>query len=321
MNNKQPTTPHKGNKYQAIFKTAFARCNKQLRLWITQLGMWLFSGLIKLPYPVQMKLGAFLGEFIYRLAKERRQVTERNVELCFPELQSQEQRALVKKIIINNAIGMFETGMAWWAPKSWFSTRYRISGQEHLEAALAKGKGVILMGAHFSTLDLGGLLFSFEYTVSAMYRRHNNAVLEKIITAGRARYFEQSIERSDIRSVIRSLRQNKIIWYAPDQDMGSKQSVYAPFFGVPAATITATSRMVKLNNSPILMLAQHRLDDCTYEMEIFPAIEPFPTGDDVNDATLINAEIEKAIRKDPSQYMWVHRRFKTHPQGKNYLYR
>jgi KDO2-lipid IV(A) lauroyltransferase len=193
-------------------------------------------------------------------------------------------------------------------------------GREHLDSALARGKGVILLGAHFSTLDLGGLLFSEFYPVDAMYRRHNNPLMEDIITRGRGRYFGQSIERSDIRSVIRALRKNHIIWYAPDQDFGSKQSVYAPFFGVPAATIKATTRIVKLNDSPILMLAQHRLPDNSYELELLPVIEPFPSGDEAADAARINAELERAIRKDPAQYMWVHRRFKTHPEGKNYLY-
>jgi KDO2-lipid IV(A) lauroyltransferase len=112
------------------------------------------------------------------------------------------------------------------------------------------------------------------------------------------------------------------VWYAPDQDFGPKHSVYAPFFNVPAATITATSRFAKLNDSPILMFTHHRChDDSGYELELFPVIENFPSGDDVQDATRINQELEKGILKDPSQYMWVHRRFKTHPEGKNFLYR
>lgn len=291
------------------------------RFWLTWSGMGLLWLLNRLPYRAQLAAGKALGLGLYHLARGRRHVVEVNVRLCFPELPVEERKRLVREIFINNGIGVFETAMAWWSPADWFRDRIVFKGREHLEAALAQGNGVMLLGAHFSTLDLGGLLFARFYPVDAMYRRHNSPLMEKIITRGRSRYFGQSIERSDIRSVIRALRKNHIIWYAPDQDFGIRQSVYAPFFGVPAATITATSRLVKLNNSPILMLAQHRLPDGRYELELFPVITPFPTGDEEADAARINAELERAIRKDPAQYMWVHKRFKTHPKGKNYLYR
>lgn len=291
------------------------------RFWLTWLGMGLLWLLNRLPYAGQLALGRTFGKILYRVARGRRHVVEVNVRLCFPELSAAEQRRLTREIFLNNGIGVFETAMAWWSPKQWFRDRIIFKGHEHLDAALARGNGVILLGAHFSTLDLGGLLFAEHYPVDAMYRRHNNPLMEKIITRGRGRYFGQAIERSDIRSVIRALRKNHIIWYAPDQDFGIKQSVYAPFFGVPAATITATTRLVKLNDSPILMLAQHRLPDGRYELEVLPVIEPFPSGNEEADAARINTELERAIRKDPAQYMWVHKRFKTHPKGKNFLYR
>ncbi len=281
--------------------------------------LWLLN---RLPWRWQIRTGRLLGRLLYHMSARRRHVTRTNIRLCFPELTREEQAQRVREVFANNGIGLFETAMAWWTPREKLRGHITFKGREHLDAALAQGKGVILLGAHFSTLDLGGLLFSEYYPVDAMYRRHNNPLMEKLITRGRLRYFGQAIERSDIRRVVRALRKNHIIWYAPDQDFGRKQSVYAPFFGVPAATITATTRMVKLNGSPILMLAQHRLpDDSGYELELFPVIEPFPTGDEEADATRINAEIERAIRKDPAQYMWVHRRFKTHPKGKGYLYR
>ncbi|NVK39656.1 MAG: LpxL/LpxP family Kdo(2)-lipid IV(A) lauroyl/palmitoleoyl acyltransferase [Oceanospirillaceae bacterium] len=286
--------------------------------WLGTGTLWLLN---RLPWSWQLQLGKWLGLALFRLASGRRHVVDVNIRLCFPELSPAEHQRFVRNVFINNGIGVFETAMAWWTPREVFRERIVFKGQKHLEAALEKGKGVLLLGAHFSTLDLGGLLFSEFFPVDAMYRRHNNPLMEEIIKKGRSRYFGQSIERSDIRSVIRALRKNHIIWYAPDQDFGRKQSVYAPFFGVPAATITATARLAKLNGSPILMLAQHRLPDGRYELELYPIIEPFPTGDDEQDAARINAELERAIRKDPTQYMWVHRRFKTHPKGKNHLYK
>ena len=292
------------------------------RFWPVHIGIGLLWLMNRLPWRWQIRLGRILGNILYYINPHRRHVTEVNIRLCFPELTEHEQTRMVREVFINNGIGLFETAMAWWTPLHTLRGHFTLTGREYLDEALSQGNGVILLGAHFSTLDLGGLLFSDFYPVDAMYRRHNNPLLERIITRSRQRYFNLVIERSEIRKTLKALRQNHIVWYAPDQDFGPHQSVYAPFFGVPAASITATTRMVKLNNSPILMLAQHRKpDDSGYELELFPVIKPFPTGDEEADAARINAEIEKAIRKDPAQYMWVHRRFKTHPQGKNHLYR
>ena len=287
--------------------------------WLMLAGLRLAS---RQPYRTQLKLGALLGALLHRFNRHRRRVTETNIRLAFPELDPASRERMVRDVFRHNGIGLLETAMAWWTPIERLPQKVIFKGREHLDQALQQGHGVILLGAHFSTLDLGGLLFAQYYEVDGMYRPHNNPLMDLYIRKGRSRYFGQAIERSDIRSVIRALRKNRIVWYAPDQDMGSRNSVYADFFGVPAATITATGRMVKLNDSPILMLAQHRLaDDSGYELELYPIIESFPSGDAEADATRINAEIERAIRKDPAQYMWVHRRFKTHPKGKNYLYR
>lgn len=292
------------------------------RFWPTWLGIGLLYLLSRLPFATQIRLGRWVGDVMYALFRSRRHVVEVNLRLCFPELSGIERQQMAREVFRNNAIGVFETGMAWWMADQHFNPSIGIKGTEHLDAALAKGRGVILLGAHLSTLDMGGRLFSRFYETNVMYRAHNNPLMEEIIKEGRERHLKCAIERESLRTVLRALRKNEIVWYAPDQDFGPKYSVYAPFFGVPAATITATSRMVKLNNSPILMYTHHRTaDDKGYELELFPEIEHFPTGDDVADATRINQEIERAIRKDPTQYMWVHRRFKTHPQGKNYLYK
>lgn len=286
--------------------------------WFSISTLWLLN---RLPVSAQLWLGRQLGLALYRLLPTRRKVVEVNAKLCFPEQNDAERTRFVREVFINNGIGVFETAMAWWTPGGRFENRVVLKGREHLEEALSQNNGVLLLGAHFSTLDLGGLLFARFYSVDAMYRPHENPLMEAIITQGRSRFFGQSIERSNIRAVIRALRKNHIIWYAPDQDMGAKHSVFARFFGVKAATVSATSRLARLNNSPILMLAQHRLADGTYELELFPILKDFPSGDDVLDAQRVNDEIERAIRKDPTQYMWVHRRFKTQPDGKKQLYR
>jgi len=235
-------------------------------------------------------------------------------------LSDEDQKKLVKDVFINNGIGLIETAMAWWSDRERFRSKVTLEGREHLDAALAEGKGVILLGAHFSTLDLGGLLFSLFYDLNTMYRPHNNALMESFIQKGRLRSIKRLIDRSDFRTLIRALKANEIVWYAPDQDFGPKHSVYAPFFGVEAATVTATSRIAKMNGSPVVMLSHHRLADGSYRLVLHPDIKPFPLETDELSAARINKELEKGIGRDLSQYMWIHRRFKTHPLGKSYVY-
>lgn len=292
------------------------------RYWPTWAGLGILYLISLLPYAMQIKLGTSTGNLMYRLFKKRRHITEVNIRLCFPEITPAEQQRLVRNIFQNNAIGMFETSISWWQSDQFLSMPVTLKGKQYLDDALSHNKGVILLGAHFSTLDMGGRLLARFYKVNAMYRKHNNPLMDFVIKREREKHLAHTIERKNLRGVLKALRNNEIVWYAPDQDFGLKHSVYAPFFNVPAATITATSRLVKLNNSPILMFTHHRChDNSGYELELFPIIEGFPCGDDTQDATRINQELEKGILKDPGQYMWVHRRFKTHPEGKNFVYR
>jgi len=290
------------------------------KYWPTWIGLGLLRAVNLLPFKAQLIVGGWLGRVIYVLAKSRRHVARVNIGLCFPELSATEQERLVKDVFINNGIGIIETAMAWWSDRESFRARVRIEGQEHLEQALSEGRGVILLGAHFSTLDLGGLLFSLYYPISTMYRPHNNPLMEHFIQSGRLRSIDKLIDRSDFRTLIRALKANEIVWYAPDQDFGPKNSVYAPFFGVPAATVTATSRLTRMNGSPLLMLTHHRSSNGYYNLKVHPTISPFPLEDESSSAARINLELERGIRINPAQYMWIHRRFKTHPQGKSVLY-
>ena len=290
------------------------------KYWPTWIGLGFLRLVNLLPFNAQLKVGALLGRVIYRIAKSRRHVAEVNIKLCFPELNEKEQATLVKDIFINNGIGIIETAMAWWSDRNSFKQKVTLEGREHLDEALEQGRGVILLGAHFSTLDLGGLLFSLYYSLNTMYRPHNNPLMEHFIQQGRLRSIDKLIDRSDFRTLIRALKANEIVWYAPDQDFGPTHSVYAPFFGVEAATVTATSRIAKLNKSPVVMLTHHRRKDGSYSLVLHPAVENFPAETDETSGARINLELEKGIRLEPSQYMWIHKRFKTHPKGKNYIY-
>jgi KDO2-lipid IV(A) lauroyltransferase len=180
---------------------------------------------------------------------------------------------------------------------------------------------VLLVGGHFSCIDFASQALSGLVDLDVMYRKNRNPAWEWLQVHGRRHYFDGVIERDDIRSALRRLKAGRILWYAPDQDYGPRHSVFAPFFGIPAATITATGRLARFNRSPVLFLRIHRdLERMAWEAEIGPVLDGFPSGDDVADAHRINGLVEAAVRRHPEQYLWLHRRFKTRPPGEPRLY-
>jgi len=286
------------------------------RYWLLWLGLGIMRLVALLPYRVQMALGSGLGWFFYKFAPERRTFAEINLKMCFPELTEQARQQLLRDHFDALGKGMIETAIAWWTPASRLKKLHSIKGLEHLDTALEKGKGVILLGAHFTTLEIGTRLLALHRSYTAMYRQHNNPLFDAIMRKRRESYFEATHERRDVRGTLRSLKNNKAVWYAADQDYGRKHSVFAPFFGVPAALITATARLAKLSGAPVVPFFQSRREDGSgYDLHLLPPLENFPCGDDVADATATNHVIEEEIRQQPAQYLWVHRRFKTQPEG------
>ncbi len=292
------------------------------RYWPTWLQLALMRFIICFPMRVQYALGRTLGRLLYRLVKSRRRVVETNIALCFPDYDAAAQRQMAIEVFENNAIGFLETAMAWWSPDSRFENRVELEGYEHIEQAQAEGKGVILVGAHYSTLDLGGFLLGQTHKVSTIYRPHNNPLLDHYLRIGRNRFTDELIDNRNTRQVIRLLKVGKVVWLAPDQDMGPTNSIYAPFFGLSAATVPTVSRLARLSKARVMIFGQYRTPDNNgYKLTISEPLESFPSGDEQADTARINAELEHAIREYPTQYMWVHRRFKTHPKGKNHLYK
>ncbi len=286
------------------------------RYWPT----WVFYGFLrlvaKLPFAWQIAIGTALGKLSYLIAKDRRGAAEVNLRLCFPELSDEERQQLVKKTFISNGIGLVEIAMAWFGDRSRFDDKIAITGLSNFETAKASGKGVLLLGAHFSTLEMGGLLFNTVGELDATYRPNDNPFFDAIMYNGRKRNVSNLFDRKNIRQAMKSLKAGRVLWYAPDQDYGPKNSVFAPFFGNEAATITATTRYASFNKSPVVFFSHYRNEDNSgYNIHFSPAIENYPTGDDVKDATIINQAIETAIRKHPDQYLWLHKRFKTQRAG------
>lgn len=292
------------------------------RYWLSWLACALIFILAWLPWPVQRRLGAGLGWLAYHLVKQRAEDTRVNLRLCFPDLDDDEQEAMVRDIFRQGGIGIFETANAWFVPMSWYRNRIQVSGVEHVIEASRQGRGVIILGAHYSGLDLNGAVASLYFPLQVIYRPQNNPVLDWLIRVRRRRTYTGQIDHADMRSLFKALKSGETVWTSVDQDFGLKQGVMAPFFGYPAATLTATSRMARINQSPVVFVHFFRNpDERTYSLLFTAPMEDYPCGDDVVDATRVNRELEMLIQRAPTQYMWFHRRFKTRPPGEASPYR
>ncbi|QAY57719.1 LpxL/LpxP family Kdo(2)-lipid IV(A) lauroyl/palmitoleoyl acyltransferase [Hahella sp. KA22] len=288
------------------------------RYWPTWLGIALLWLIAHAPLAFQRALGIMLGRAAYYFLPKRRKIAEVNINLCFPELAAAQRQALVKSAFDNNAIGYFEAASAWFTGKERFRAITKAHGLENLQEAQAKGKGVILLGGHFTTLDLGGALFDLYSTAACMQRDHDNPLFNLVMTRARSDFCHPVMGKDDLRGLIRHLKAGGTIWYATDQDYGLRGSVFAPFFNVPAATITTTSRIAQKTGAPVVPFSHFRNENGGYDVYFEPALSDYPSGDDLADATATNLAIENAIRRYPAQYLWMHRRFKTEENRENH---
>lgn len=294
------------------------------RYWLTWLWFGLWWLVSQLPYPLQMKLGEWLGRAGYRVLKRRRTIAQRNIDLCFPHLSGRERERLVRDNFIATFTAVFETGMAWFWPRWRLEKLYTVEGIEHVQAQLKKGQGMLLLALHFTTLEImGAAVTSLTDSIAMSYRPHRNPVYDWIQSRQRARRNPTAVvvAAGDVRSMVRYLRKGYGISYLPDQDYGPKHSVFVPFFGIPAATVTGLSRLAKMADVPVIPVVSFRRGSGKgYVVRVLPPFENFPSGDDERDARQLNAHVEKCIMEHPEQYLWVHRRFKTRPPGKPDLY-
>jgi len=285
------------------------------RYWPAWLGVALIWLLAQLPWAVQHRLGAGLGWLLYRFLGQRVDDTRINIRLCFPEKNAAERELMVRDVFHNGGLSLFETANAWFRPAEYYRERCRIEGLEHLQALRASGKSILMLGGHYSMLDLGGSLFSLYCKVTTIYRPQKNAVLNHVMIRQRIRNGNGTVANDDMRGLLRALKTD-VIWYPNDQDFGYRHAVFVPFFGIPAATMTVPSRLARQSNAAMILLHFHRVGDSEqYRLRITPPLANMPSDDDVADATRINAELEKLIRIAPTQYMWYHRRFKSPPPG------
>ncbi|MEX3024392.1 Kdo(2)-lipid IV(A) acyltransferase [Proteus sp. STS61-E] len=300
------------------FKKSFL----QPKYWLTWFGIGLLYILVLLPYPVIYWLGTRLGRFSKVFLKKRVQIAERNLELCFPQMPKSEREALVNKNFESVGMGLFETGMAWfwpeWRVKRWF----KVSGLENISMVQEKGQGILLIGIHFLTLELGARIFGIYNPGVGVYRPNDNPVMDWLQTWGRLRSNKFMIDRKDVKGMIRSLKTGEIIWYAPDHDYGPRKSVFVPLFAVDkAATTTGTYILARTSKPALIPFTPKRLPEGKgYELIISPPVADFPVDNEENTARAMNKVVEQEILRAPDQYMWLHRRFKTRPEGDASLY-
>lgn len=280
------------------------------RYWPTWAGLALLRVFSLLPYAWLLACGRVLGRLTRRLAGQQRRTARRNLELCLPALAAHERERLLVRHFESVGIGLFETGLAWWASDARIRRLGQLEGLEHLQAALARGRGAILLSAHFTTLEIGCRLLAGTVPLNIMYRPTKNELLAHFLDRNRAKRTRRAIPRDDVRTLIGALKSNEAVWYAPDQSYRKKGAEMVPLFGIPAATNTATSRLARLTGAAVLPYFQERLPGGGYRAVIHPPLAGFPSDSPVRDAERFNALIEAQVRRVPEQYLWIHRRFK-----------
>lgn len=300
----------------------FTRSLLAPRHWLAWLGVAVIWLIAHLPQAMLPWLGRRLGGLMLRIPSARRRVAATNIKLCFPELDAAQRAALVAANLRDIGSMMVEFALGWMASdRRIASLATRIEGLEHLEAARAQGKGVLLVGGHFSHLELCARLVSQRIRISGMYRRMDSTVFEWVVLRARLHYAATMFDKDDIRGTVKYLRGGGTLWYAPDQDMRSKDTVFVPFFGVPAATITATHHLARMSGAVVIPFFHRRLPGGEgYALRLAAPLEEFPGPDVLDDTARVNACIEQMVREAPEQYLWVHKRFKTRPPGQPAVY-
>lgn len=286
------------------------------RHWPVWLGVGLCMALARLPWGLQRAMGAAVGWLALRLLPDRREAARTNLALCLPELDGPAREALLRANFRDVGIGLFEFARAWWGEVAPMRASARIEGLEILQRLQAEGRGVLLVSGHFMTLELCGRLLCDHVPLAGMYRKHRSPVMEWAVLRGRLRYASAMFGNGDTRAAIRHLKRGGVLWYAPDQDMRGKDTVFAPFFGIPAATITATHQFARMTGCAVVPFF-HRREGADYVLQVGQPLSPFPTDDAVADSAAVNAAIEAMVRQAPSQYLWLHRRFKRQPDGRS----
>ncbi|MBT4838333.1 MAG: LpxL/LpxP family Kdo(2)-lipid IV(A) lauroyl/palmitoleoyl acyltransferase [Methylococcales bacterium] len=292
------------------------------RYWLTWLGLAILRITIILPYPMLCKLGRMVGRLLFKIPSKRKHVVITNLKIAFPDWNIDKVNEIALKNFEATGINIFDTFLSWWGSKKTLFPLMEIEGLEHLDKALENGRGAILLGAHFTTLEIAGRFMTFHRPAKALYRHQNNEVVNRMMVNGRLKYLDELIHRNDIRKMVKSLKKNGIIWFPPDQAYSGKQSVLVNFFGRDVSCTTSTSRLAKLTKTKIIpFFTERKEDDSGYILRLHPALEDFPSKDITEDTQRLFNIFEQEIRQRPTQYLWLHKRFKPYFDGMHDVYK
>lgn len=287
------------------------------RYWLgwTIVGLLRFT--IRLPLRWQLAIGKGMGRMLERLAKRQRCIVQTNLKLCFPDLGEAARGDLQRRSFESIGIMLIEMALAWWGSESRIRNLLEgVEGEEHLAQLRNEGRGVILLSAHFTTLEIGGRLFRTRCPLNVSYRADRNPFVDHFLRQGREALFENVIPRDDVRALIRCLREGNVLWFAPDENYPRDNRVVVDFMGVPAASNPATGRFARLGNAAVVPFAAlRRTDGIGYRIVLLPPLENFPSGDPVADTERVNEALSALVRVAPEQYLWVQKRFLHGPDG------
>lgn len=288
--------------------------------------LWFAIALLRLitllPVSVIHRLGTALGMLLYRTVPSRRRAARINLKQAFPDFTDEEINQLNKKSFISLGISVFETGIAWFKKSSVLQQQCQIEGKEHLDRAMAKNKGVILLTGHFTTLEMGGrLIGTYLDKYNAVFKKAHDPLFNAIMVHYRSRMGDELIETRNVRAIIRGLKNGHATWFGPDQDFADQEIVFTPFLGGIASTLTATTKLAKMTGAAVVPFYPVRLDRGKgYKLIVLPALENFPSDDIEADSARVNRTIETMVYNNPEQYLWSHKRFKTQPDRRTNIY-
>jgi KDO2-lipid IV(A) lauroyltransferase len=281
------------------------------KYWPTWAALWLLKVVARWSFARQLAFGAALGALARRLPLPQRRVVRRNLELCFPEKTAAEREAILRTHFEDAGITLPETALVWFASGERLRALVQFEGLEELDRVTASGRGAILLAAHFTTLEIGARFATATRAVHAVYKPSKNALLSEFFVRYRSAISAGTIASDDIKRMVRVLRAGGVVWYAPDQAYRGKGAVLAPFFGIDAASNPATSRLAALTGAAVLPYFVERLPGTAgYRARIGAPLENFPSGDPLADLRRFHALIEREARRNPGQYLWLHKRFK-----------